>query len=84
VLAKTTYDDAVSNCGSASAGARTCNAAGQAGGDRADRQGAISTIAFVAGAAFVAGGVLLFMTTPKDRRVSVGVSGAGMQIRGSW
>lgn len=84
LLAKTTYDGAVSNCGSPTAGTRVCDATGLAEGARADRQGAISTIGFVAGTALIAGGILLFMTSPKDRSVSVDASGAGLRLRGSW
>jgi hypothetical protein len=84
VLAKATYDDAVSNCGSPSAGVRLCNSDGVARGDTSDRQATISTIAFVAGAALLTGGVVLFMTAPKDRGVSVGLTGTGIHFKGSW
>jgi hypothetical protein len=84
VLAKSTYDDAVSNCGSPSEGTRRCNSTGIAAGDSADRQAAISTLAFVAGTALLAGGVVLFMKTPTDRGVSVSVSGSAIRVGGSW
>jgi hypothetical protein len=84
VLAKSTYDDAISDCGSPSAGVRSCNETGLAAGERADRQAAISTIAFVAGTAFVAGGVVLFMTRPSERGVSVGLSASGIRVGGTW
>ncbi|MEF3088139.1 hypothetical protein, partial [Bacillus altitudinis] len=61
MLAKTSYDDAVSNCGAPSAGTRSCNAAGVTEGDRADRQAAIATIAFVAATALATTGAILFM-----------------------
>jgi hypothetical protein len=51
-------------------------------------QATISTIAFIAGGALVAGGAVLFFTTPSGDRVALaptfGPGVAGMSARGAW
>lgn len=88
VRAKGTYDDASAsaNC---PAGLSSCNQSGVDGNRTAHDQATVSTVAFVAGGALLAGGVVLFLTAPKDGSVRVqagglGASSAGLQLRGGW
>jgi hypothetical protein len=94
VLAKSTYDQSTTGClpndptrcGATAAGQRS-NAFSLATG---------STVAFIAGAALVGGGAVLFFTAPSGkakggvggRRVEVrpvvGLGGGGMSFRGEW
>jgi hypothetical protein len=82
--ASSTYSDATSHCPTTS----SCDAAGVAGGRDAHTQATISTIGFVAGAAMLAGGVVLLVTAPKRRGVSVqptaGIGSAGIRVGGAW
>jgi hypothetical protein len=56
--------------------------------DSARGQADVSTITFVLGGALLAGGVVLFLTAPKDGAVSVqpsaGPSSAGIRLGASW
>lgn len=85
--AKSTYDDAISfsNCPK---GLSSCNQTGVDGDNSAHSQATISTIAFVTGGALLAAGVVLLLTAPKDRAVSVqpsvGASSAGIKLGGGW
>jgi hypothetical protein len=82
-------DDAKANC---NADQTRCNAAGVAQVDDAKSAATISTIGFVAGAALVAGGAVLFFTSPKGekttaRRTTVAPvlgSTTGLSLQGSF
>lgn len=83
-----TWSDAKQNhCG----GGTVCDEEGLALGDRARSAGTVSTVAFVAGGALVAGGVALWLTAPSPRdapstkrglfvapRLGVGAAGADL------
>jgi len=80
--AKATYDE--SNAGNHCAANNTCDAAGVDLRRNAQNLAAYSTIAFGAGAALAASGVVLWLTRPKDASLSarvvpvVSASGAGI------
>ena len=88
LMAKSTYSDAVSHCPTTS----TCDGTGIRGGQDAHSQATISTLGFLAGSALLAGGVVLFLTSPKDGAVTgavrvqpaVGAGGAGVRVGGAW
>jgi hypothetical protein len=85
--ASSTYKEAssVSHCPN---GPKTCDAAGVSGGHEAHTQATISTLGFVAGGALLAGGVLLFLTAPKDGGLTVqptaSTTGAGIRLGKAW
>ncbi len=79
--AKSTYADALSNCPS---GTRSCNPDGVSGGAAAHAQATGSTVAFILGGAALAGGVVVYLTAPKQRAVSVQPTVAGLRVAGSW
>jgi hypothetical protein len=60
----------------------TCNAAGKDAADASRTLGLVSTIGFIAGGAFAAAAVVLFITEPKGPRVSVGWN--RVQLETSW
>jgi len=82
---KSTYDDALSHCPN---GPKSCTQEGVTGGEDAHGQATVSTIAFIAGGALLAGGVVLFLTAPKKSSVgiqpTVGPSVAGLRLGGTW
>lgn len=84
---KSTYDDASSpaNC---PRGPTSCNSAGIDGGKTADEQATISTVMFVGGALFLAGGIALCVTSPEKRTVSVaprvGTTATGVAATMTW
>ncbi len=81
--AKSTYDDSASHCKNG-----VCDSAGFDGGEDASSQAAVSTVAFIAGGALLAGGLILFLTAPKDGGVSVqptaGLNGGGLRLGATW
>jgi hypothetical protein len=86
LVAKSTYDGALSNdCKGAPS---ACSAAGVSAGQSAHDQATVSTVAFIAGGALLAGGGLLYFTAPKAGSVrvapTVGSKGAGLSLLGVW
>jgi len=83
--AKSTYDDSGAHC---PRGPASCDADGVSGGKDANAQATVSTIAFLAGGALLASGVVLFVTAPKDGGVTVqpavGMAGAGLRLAATW
>jgi hypothetical protein len=83
--AKSTYDDSGAHC---PRGPSSCDAAGVSGGKDASTQAAVSTVAFLAGGALLATGVVVYLTAPKDGGVTlqpaVGMAGAGLRLGASW
>ncbi len=71
---KSTIDD---NCAGTA-----CNAAGKDAADASRTLGLVSTVGFIAGGAFAAAAVVLFITEPKGPRVSVGWN--RVQLETSW
>lgn len=65
--AKGTYDDAFDG-GHCDRVSRACDAAGQDATDRARSRATAGTVLFVAGAALAAGGVVLYLTSPRASR----------------
>ena len=83
--AKATYDDASAHC---PAGPASCDGAGVNGGHDAHAHATVSTVAFVAGGALIAGGVFLVLTAPKvgsvTLRPTAGARSAGFGVGGVW
>ena len=79
LVAKSTYDGALTHCPQGANGPSGCGTAGHDASQTAHGQALISTIAFIAGGALVAGGAALFFTAPKESRVAS--SGAAMAGR---
>jgi hypothetical protein len=85
LVAKSTYDHALKDECSGSAG--TCTPAGAQDGKTASSQAFVSTVGFIAGAALSAGGAILFFTAPKGGVAvgpALGSREAGMVVRGVW
>jgi hypothetical protein len=86
VLAKTTYDHAVSECMGGRASA--CSPGGVSDGSSAQTQALVSTVAVVAGAALLAGGAYFYFTAPRGHGLAVGAStapgGARLEARYAW
>jgi len=83
-VSKSTYDHAWNECGRHANG---CNGQGVADGSSAHSQAAVSTVAFVAGAALLGGGALLYFTAPKAGVTvspTVGLGSAGVAVHGGW
>ncbi|MEO8799943.1 MAG: hypothetical protein ABI551_18750 [Polyangiaceae bacterium] len=84
LVASGTYHDAQTHCPTST----TCDADGVSGGSSAHTQASISTIAFIAGGALVAGGVVLYLTAPKHGGVSVqtsaGPGAVGLRLGGTF
>ncbi len=82
--ASSTYSDASSHCPTSS----SCNEDGVSGGKAAHTQATVSTIAFAAGGAALAAGVVVFVTAPRHGGISVqpsaGVGVAGIRVGGGW
>jgi hypothetical protein len=86
LVSKSTYSHALqTECGNNPNG---CSPQGIQDGRSAHGQAAASTVAFVAGAALLGGGVLFYFTAPTPSAVgvspTVGTTGAGLSIVGSW
>jgi hypothetical protein len=84
LAAHSKYNDALTNeCGGV---ASNCKQAGVDDGKSAHSEAAVSTVLFVAGAALVAGGAVLYFTAPKGVTVSptVGWQSAGVAVGGRW
>jgi hypothetical protein len=84
LVAKSTYDSAVKSCDKQF----SCNGDGYSGGQDAHTQATISTVAFIAGGALLAGGVIVYLTAPKDGAVNVqttaGAGQLGLRVGGAW
>jgi hypothetical protein len=85
LVSKGTYDQIVPGCRQRSG---PCSAQDAQDSQSAHSQAAISTVGFVAGAALLAGGAVLYFTAPQGGSVSVapavGASGAGIQLEATW
>ena len=81
--AKAVYDDATSpsNCPT---GISMCNQAGVDGVERARTEAAVSTVAFLAGGALLAGGLVLFLMPSKNGTITVSPSAGGTSLRANW
>jgi hypothetical protein len=84
ILAKTTYDRSVSECSVAPCSSRAANDRKAAFG-----QATVSDVAFVAGGALVATGLVLYITAPHGTsKMGLGPSafehGWGVSLRGAW
>jgi hypothetical protein len=83
------YNDALNgHCGGV---ANACDSTGVADGSSAHSEATASTIVFIAGAALVAGGVVLYLTAPKGTTTgavtvspTVGFQSAGVSLGGRW
>ena len=82
--ASSTYSDASSHCPTSS----SCDADGVSGGKDAHAQATVSTIAFAAGGAALAAGVVVFVTAPSHGGISLqptaGAGAAGIRVGGGW
>jgi hypothetical protein len=83
LAAHSKYNDALNECGGV---ATNCHQNGVDDGKSAHSEAAVSTVLFVAGAALVAGGAVLYFTAPKGVTVSptVGWQSAGVAVGGRW
>ena len=86
LVSKSTYNNAFQNeCGSNPNG---CSTQGAQDGQTAHSQATVSTVGFVAGAALLGGGAVLYFTAPKGNSVAVaptvGASGGGLSVIGAW
>jgi hypothetical protein len=84
VSAHSKYNDALTHeCNGV---ANDCNQDGVNDGKSAHSEATASTVVFVAGAALVAGGAVLYFTAPKGVTVSptVGWQSAGVSVAGRW
>jgi hypothetical protein len=86
LLSKSTYDHAFeTDCKSKPNG---CNAQGVQDYQTAQSQATVSTVGFIAGGVLLAGGAVLYFTSPTGSSVAVapavGTSGAGLALRGLW
>jgi hypothetical protein len=86
LVAKSTYDHAYGDeCHHTT---NVCSAQGASDGAAAHVDAAASTVAFVAGAALVAAGVVVVLTLPGGGHATVGANaddrGAGLTLRGTW
>jgi hypothetical protein len=85
ILSKGTYDEAQTHCPN---GTNSCDPQGVQGGKTAYDQAMISDVALIGGAVLLAGGAVLYFTAPKGTRVAVsptvGSTGAGVSLAGSW
>lgn len=87
LVASSTYSSAKKGCTDPGAGTGCSDGAVQHGKD-AHTQALISTVGFIAGGALLAGGVVLYLTAPKDGGVNVqasaGPGSAGVTVGGAW
>ncbi len=85
IVAKGTYDGIGQAC---RAGSGPCSSQDASGSQNAHSQATVSTVGFVAGAALLAGGAVVYFTAPKGGSVAisptVGASGAGVQLEARW
>jgi hypothetical protein len=90
IVAKSTFDHAHnSECGPAAnySDSRTCSPQGASDVQSAYGQATVSTVAFIAGAALLAGGASLYLTAPRGApavATSVGVGPGGISLRAGW
>jgi hypothetical protein len=89
IVAKNTYDGATSRCAqSGSSPPSGCPGdALSAGNNTAHQQATVSTVGFVAGAALLTGGAILYFTAPKAGVAvapTVGTNGGGLSVLGTW
>ncbi len=85
LVAKGTYDGVGQAC---QAGSGTCSNQDASDSQTAHSQATIRTVGFVAGAALLAGGAVIYLTAPKGGGVAVspalGANGAGVQLEATW
>jgi hypothetical protein len=84
IVSKSTYNHALTECTN---GASDCSPTGVSDGKSAHSQAAVSTVAFIAGGALLAGGVLLYFTAPRAGLTvspTVGMGSAGLSASGSF
>lgn len=85
LLSNHTYGSATSSCITPPT---NCTSQGIGEGATAYAQATVSTTAFIAGGALVAGGLALVLTAPKSGHVqaapTIDATGAGLSIRGAW
>ena len=86
LVSRSTYSQALqSECGGSANG---CSPQGAQDGQAAHGQAMISTVAFIAGGALLAGGAVLYLTAPKAGSIgvapTVGTNGAGLSVAGAW
>ena len=86
LVSKSTYNNAFTNeCGG---NPNTCSTQGAQDGSTAHSQATISTVGFIAGAALLAGGAVLYFTAPKGTSIgvapTVGTAGGGLNVVGAW
>jgi len=86
LVSKSTYNNAIQNeCGN---NPNTCSTQGAQDGQSAHSQATISTVGFIAGAALLGGGAVLYFTAPKGSSVgvapTVGTAGGGLSVVGAW
>ena len=88
-LAKSNNDDASAHC----LGDKVCDSAGMSSDASARHEAAIATIAFVAGGALTAAGIVLYLTAPSASAHSgsrvgvsplVGAATGGIALHGGW
>ncbi len=84
-VAKSTYDDALKqHCGGSPT---ACDPDGLTKGATAHTEALVSTVGFIAGGALLAGGLVLYLTAPKNGSVNVqttaGPSSAGLRVGGA-
>jgi hypothetical protein len=86
LVSKGTYNNALQNeCGG---NPNACSTQGAQDGQTAHSQATISTVGFIAGGALLAGGAVLYFTSPKGSAVAVaptvGTAGGGLNVTGGW
>jgi hypothetical protein len=100
LVAKSTYDGALTHCPGGPNGPEGCGTAGHDASETAHGQALGSTVAFIAGGVLAAGGVTLFFTAPRQERAAAASatrgpgrlrpsvflprSGAGLGVEGAW
>ncbi|HEX4447575.1 MAG TPA: hypothetical protein VH044_12590 [Polyangiaceae bacterium] len=85
IVAKSTYKDALTGCTDGNTDECTHDSVQKSG--TAHDQATVSTIAFIAGGALLAGGVALYFTAPHASVAiapTVGMGSAGLGVSGSW
>jgi hypothetical protein len=84
VMSKSTYDSALSNeC--TNRDPTRCTPNGQNDGRTAHQQATVSTVAFAAGGALLAGGVVLYLVAPRVAVApAVGTNDVGVTVAGAW
>ena len=85
IVSKSTYNHALSK--ECSNSASDCDPTGVSDGKTAHSQAAVSTVAFIAGGALLAGGVVLYFTAPRAGVTvspTVGMGSAGLGVSGSF